>query len=176
MPSLPRAAMARSEAGVSKNCACRSLSASVRAAVVGAAVMGRAVVMEAMVMGTMDQQDRTADPIEPRVPPVEWLGVRIKGDRLWWQRVDLLRQSRRIDRDLPTAIGLSARLPDSLSRLPFNRDLRGEVAAILKGLYWNKCCVRRARGYLPATARQGRQQCDSQNRDAHINLPKKSGT
>jgi len=119
--------------------------------------------MEAMVMGTTDQDDRTADPIEPRVPPVVRLGVGIEGDHLWRQRVDLLRQSRRIHRDLPAAIGLSARLPDGLSGLPSNRDLRGEIAAILKGrLCWNECCVRRAWGDLPDTARQDQQNCDTQ--------------
>jgi hypothetical protein len=130
-------------------------------------MVGRAIVMEIMVMvKTMGQEDRTADkqrPIEPRIPPVIWLGVGIQIDRLWRQRVDLLRQSRRIQRDLPAAIGLLARLPDGLSRLPFNRDLRGELAAILKGpLCWDECCVWRARGNLPGTARQYQRYCDTQ--------------
>ena len=144
--------------------ACRSPSASVRAAVVGPplvgpAMVGPAIVMEMMVtVKTTGQEDRTADkqrPIEPRVPPVVWLGVGIQIDRLWRQRVDLLRQAGRIQRDLPAAIGLLAGLSDGLSRLPFNRDLRGELAAILKGhLRWDECCVRRARGNRPDTARQ----------------------
>jgi hypothetical protein len=133
-------------------------------------MVGRTIVMETMVMGTVKttgQEDRTADkqrrPIEPRVPPVVWLGVGIQVDRLWRQRVDLLRQSRCIQRDLPAAIGLLARLPDGLSRLPLNRDLRGELAAILKGrLYRDECCVRRARGNLPDTARQDQHHCDTQ--------------
>ena len=161
--------------------ACRSPSASVKAAVVGPplvgpAMMGRAIVMEIMVMAkTMGQEDRTADkqrPIEPRVPPVGCLGVGIQIDRLWRQRVDLLRQAGRIQRDLPAAIGLLTGLPDGLSRLPFNRDLRGELAAIPKGrLCWDECCVRRARGNLPDTPRQDQHHCDTQKRDAHINLP-----
>ena len=122
--------------------ACRSPSASVKAAVVGPALagpalMGPAIVMEVMVMvETTGQEDRTADkqrPIEPRVPPVVRLGVGIQIDRLWRQCVNLLRQSRRIQYDLPASIGLLAGLSDGLSRLPFNRDLRGELAAILKG-------------------------------------------
>jgi hypothetical protein len=89
---------------------------------VGPAMVGRAIVMEIMVtVKTMGQEDRTADkqqrPIEPRVPPVVWLGVGIQIDRLWRQHVDLLRQARRILRDLPATIGLLARLPDGLSRL-----------------------------------------------------------
>ena len=150
--------------------ACRSPSASVKAAVMGPALVRRAIVMEIMVMETVKsarQKNRTADkeqrPIEPGVPPVVWLGVGIQIDRLWRQRVDLLRQSRRIQRDLPAAIGLLARLPDGLSRLPFNRDLRGELAAILKGpLCWDECCVWRARGNLPGTARQYQRYCDTQ--------------
>jgi len=127
---------------------------------VGPALVGRAIVMEMMMMvKTMGQENGTADkeqrPIEPRVPPVVWLGVGIQIDRLLRQRVDLLRQAGRIQRDLPAAIGLLAGLSDGLSRLPFNRDLRGELAAILKGhLRWDECCVRRARGNRPDTARQ----------------------
>jgi hypothetical protein len=91
--------------------ACRLPSASVKAAVVGPALVGRAIVMETIVMETvktMGQKNRTADkeqrPIEPRVPPVVWLGVGIQIDRLWRQRIDLLRQARRIQHDLPAPI------------------------------------------------------------------------
>ena len=135
---------------------------------VGSAMVGPAIVMEIMAMETVTigQEYRTADkqrPIEPRVPPIVRLGVGIQIDGLWRQRVDLLRQSRRIQRDLPAPIRLLARLPDGLSPLAFNRHLCGEVAAILKGdLCWDECCVRRARGNLPGTARQDRHHCDTQ--------------
>ena len=135
---------------------------------VGSAMVGPGIVMEIMAMETVTigQEYRTADkqrPIEPRVPPIVRLGVGIQIDGLWRQRVDLLRQSRRIQRDLPAPIWLLARLPDGLSRLPFNRDLRGELAAILKGhLRWDECCVRRARGNRPDTARQDQHHCDTQ--------------
>ena len=123
--------------------------------------------MEMMVMvKTTGQEDGAADkqrPIEPWVPPVVWLGVGIQIDRLWRQRVDLLRQAGRIQSDLPAAIGLLAGLSYGLSRLPVNRDLRGELAAILKGrLCWGECCVRRTQGNLPDTARQDQQHCDTQ--------------
>ena len=129
-------------------------------------MVGSAIVMEMMMMvKTMGQEDRTADkqrPIEPRVPPVVRRGVGIQRDRLWRQGVDLLRQSRCIQRDLPTPIRPLARLADSLSRLPFNRDLRGELAAILKGhLCWDECCVRRAWGDLSRTTRQDQHHCNT---------------
>jgi hypothetical protein len=141
-----------------------SLSASVRAAVVETAMVGRAIVTKVV---AVDQEGGTADkgrrPVEPRVPPPVWLGVGIQGDWLWRQRIDLLRQSGRIHRDLPTAIGLSAGLADGLSRLPFNPDLRGEVAAILKvRLCLDESCVRRVRGSLPDTARQNQHHGDDQ--------------
>jgi hypothetical protein len=133
-------------------------------------MVGHAIMMEIMVMKAVyatGQENRTADkerrPIEPRVPPRVRFGVRIQVDRLWRQRVDLLRQSRRIQRDLPVSIRLLARLPGGLSRLSFNRDLRGELAAILKGrLCWDKCSVRRAWWNLPGTPRQDQHHCDSQ--------------
>jgi hypothetical protein len=148
-------------------------SSSVRGAVVGPSMVGSArvgpaIVMEIMVtVKTMGQEDRTADkqqrPIEPRVPPVVRLGVGIQIDRLWWQRVDLLRQSRCIQRDLPAPIWLLARLADGLSRLPFNRDLRGELAAILKAHpRWDERSVRRTRGNRPDTARQDKHRCNTQ--------------
>ena len=142
-------------------------AAVVGPALAGPALMGPAIVMEVMVMvKTTGQEDGTADkqrPIEPRVPPVVRLGVGIQIDRLWRQCVDLLRQAGRIQCDLPAAIGLLAGLSDGLSRLPFNRDLRGELAAILKGrLCWGECCVRRTQGNLPDTARQDQHHCDTQ--------------
>jgi hypothetical protein len=125
--------------------------------------------MEMMAMETVkaiSHEYRIADkqrPVEPRVPPVVRLGVGIQVHGLWRQRVDLLRQSRRIQRDLPTSIWLQARLSNGLSRLPFNRDLRGELAAVLKGRpYWRECRVRQARGNLPGTARQDQQHRDTQ--------------
>jgi hypothetical protein len=132
-------------------------------------MVGRAIVMEMMMMmvKTTSQENGTAykeqRPIEPRVPPVVWLRVGIQIDRLWRQRIDLLRQAGRVQYDLPGAIRLLARLADGLSRLPFNRDLRGELAAILKGhLRWDDCCVRRARGNRPGTTRQDQYYCDTQ--------------
>jgi hypothetical protein len=133
----------------------------------GPAMVGRAIVMEMMMMvKTMGQENRTTDkeqrPIEPRVPPVVWLGVGIQRDGLRRQCVDLLRQAGRIQRDLPAPIWLLARLADGLSGLPLNRDLRGELAAILKGhLRWDDCCVRRARGNRPGTPCQDQHYCDS---------------
>src|ERR1700704_3875054 len=102
--------------------------------------MGKATMVEPiMVMEmvkTMGEENRTADkerrPIEPGIPPVVWLGVRIQIGRLWRQRVDLLRQAGRILRDLPAAIPLPARLPDGLLRLSSNHHLRGERAAIVR--------------------------------------------
>src|SRR5262245_21277443 len=102
-------------------------------------------------------------PIEPGVPPVVRLRVGIQIHGLGRHRVDLLRQSRRIQPDLPTPVWLLARLSDGLSWLPFNRDLHGELAAVLKGrLCWDECCVQRARGNLPDTARQDQHHCDTQ--------------
>jgi hypothetical protein len=123
--------------------------------------------MENMVMvDATGQEDRTADkhwPIEPGVPPVGWLGVGIQRDRLGWQRVDLLRQAGRVQRDLPAAVGLLARLTDGLLLLSFNRDRRGELAASPKGrLRWDECGVGRTRGNGPDTARQDQYQCDAQ--------------
>lgn len=134
---------------------------------VGPAMVGRAIVTEIMVMSkTMGQEDRPADkqrPIEPGVPPVGWLGVRRQIDRLWRQRVDLLRQAGRVQRDLPAAIGLLARLTDGLLLLSFNHDRRGKLAASPKGhLRWDECCLGRARGDRPDTARQDQHQCDTQ--------------
>jgi hypothetical protein len=133
--------------------------------------------METMVMETvktMGQKNRTADkeqrPIEPGVPPVVWLGVGIQIDRLWRQRIDLLRQSRRVQHDLPAPISLRAHLADGLSQLPFNRDLRGELAAILKfaprrtlgQLCLDGRRVRRVRHGLPHTPHQDQHYCDTQ--------------
>ena len=134
------------------------------APLMGPAMVGGAIVMEMMmVVKTRGQEDRTADkpqrPIEPRVPPVVRLGVGVQRDGLRRQRVDLLRQAGRIERDLPAAIGLLAHLAHGLSRLPVNRDLRGELAAILKG---HLRCVRRARVYRPGTPRQDQHYCDTQ--------------
>src|SRR5258707_14908734 len=102
--------------------------------------MGKATMVEAiMVMEmvkTMGKENRTAGkkrrPIEPGIPPVVWLGVRRQIDRLWRQRVDLLRQTGRILRDPPAAIRLLARLPRGLLRLPSDPHLPGELAAILR--------------------------------------------
>src|SRR5437016_1291313 len=92
------------------------------------------MVMEAV--KTVGQENRTANkerwPIEQGIPVV-LLGIGIQTDRLWRQRIDLLRQAGRIQRDLPAAIRLPARLPNGLSRLSFDRHLHGELAAILKG-------------------------------------------
>src|SRR4051794_39565711 len=97
-----------------------------------AAVMEPIMVMETV--KTMEQENRTAGkerrPIDPGIPPVVWVGVRIQIDRLRGQRVDLLRQSGRILRDLPAAIRQLAHLPDGLLRLSSNRHLRSELAAI----------------------------------------------
>ena len=118
--------------------------------------MGKAIVVESMVepimvmetvepimvmetMKTMDEENRTAKkrrPIKPGIPPVVWLGVRIQIDRLWRQRVDLLRQTGRILRDPPAAIRLLARLPDGLLRLSSNHHLHGELVAILRSALW----------------------------------------
>ena len=141
-----------------------------------------ALVTDTMVMEavkTMDQKNRTADkerrPIEQGIPV--WLGVGIQGvgigiqtDRLGRQRVDLLRQAGRIQRDLPAAIELLARYPGGVLRLPSNRHLRGEVAAILNvalrcslgHLCWAGRCVHCARRDLPRTPRQDRQCRDTQ--------------
>jgi hypothetical protein len=102
--------------------------------------MGKATVVEPiMVMEmvkTTGEENRTADkkrrPIEPGIPPVVWHGVRIQIDRLWRQRVDLLRQAGRILRDPPAAIRLLARLPDGLLRLSSDHHLHGELVAILR--------------------------------------------
>jgi len=84
-------------------------------------------------------------------------------DGLGRQSVDLLRQSRSVQRDLPASILLLARLPDSLCLLLFNHDRRGERAAILRECpCWNKSCVRRAGRNLSRTARQNQQGCDTQ--------------
>ena len=110
----------------------------VRPATVGRAMMGGAIVVEIMAMKTVKpigQEYRTAGkqrPIEPRVPPVVRLGISGWMDGLWRQGVDLLRQSGRIQRDLPTSIRLLARLSDGLSLLPLNRDRHCELAAVLK--------------------------------------------
>jgi hypothetical protein len=133
--------------------------------------------METMVMETvktMGQKNRTADkeqrPIEPGIPPVVWLGVRRQIDRLWRQRVDLLRQAGRILRDPPAAIRLLARLPDGLLRLPSNHHLHGELAAIRRSALWltlgHLCLVGRwvcrARRDLRRTRRQDQHSCDTQ--------------
>ena len=80
------------------------------------------MVMETPPVKTMGQENRTADkeqrPIEPRIPPVVWLGVGVQIDRLGRQRIDLLRQSRRIQRDLPAAIRLLARWPTACRGCP----------------------------------------------------------
>src|SRR5882762_6868092 len=129
-----------------------------------AALMEPIMVME--MVKTMGEENRTADkerrPIEPGIPPVVWLGVRIQIDRLWRQRVDLLRQAGRILGDLPAAIRLLARLPDGLLRLSSNHHLRGELVAILRfalRLALGHLClggrwVRRARRDLRRTACQ----------------------
>ena len=126
----------------------------------------RPVVMEMMVMAnTVGQEDRTADkkrPIEPGVPRVEWLGW-IRINRLWRQRVDLLRQAGRVHRDLPAAVGLLARLTDGLLLAPFNGDRCGELAASPGSkLRWDERRVRRAWGNWPAAGRQDRHQGDTQ--------------
>jgi hypothetical protein len=120
--------------------------------------MGPAIVMESMVIETvtMGQENRASDkeqrPIEPRIPVVL---LRIQTDRLWRQRVGLLRQAGRVQRDLPVAIRLLACLPDGLSLLAFNRHLHGELAAILKRrLCWDECHIRRVRGNLSSTSLQ----------------------
>ena len=127
----------------------------------------RPVVMEMMVMAdTVGQEDRTADkkrPIEPGIPPVEWLGVGIGINRLWRQRIDLLRQAGRVQRDLPAAVGLLARSADGLLLLTFNSHRHGEVAASPKGCRrWNEGRVRRVRGSGCDTARQDQYQGDTQ--------------
>src|SRR5262245_41153845 len=135
--------------------------------------MRPAVLLEMMAMemaNTTGHEYRTVDkpwPIEPGVSPVVrlWVGHLIHGR---WrgrrrQRVDLLRQSRRIQSDLPAPVQLLARLSDGLSRLPFNRDPRGEVAAILKvRLRRHERGVRHARGSLPGTGRQDGHHGDTQ--------------
>src|SRR3954467_5524319 len=99
-----------------------------------ATVMGSAVVRAAMVveMVTMDQENRTAHkvrwPVEQGIPII-LPRVRIQTERLRRQDVDLLRQARRIQRDLLAAIRLPARLPNGLSLLAFHRHVDGLVAA-----------------------------------------------
>ncbi|MGZ5861468.1 MAG: hypothetical protein ACXWI5_11650, partial [Croceibacterium sp.] len=155
----------------------RSPPASVKTAVPEAPV-GKATVVEPIVVmdmvKTMGEENRTADkkrrPIEPGIPPVVWLGVRIQIDRLWRQRVDLLRQAGRILRDPPAAIRLLARLPDGLLRLSSDHHLHGELAAILAvalrltlgRLHLGKRRVCRARRDLGRARRQGQHHCDSQ--------------
>jgi hypothetical protein len=140
--------------------------------------MGKATMVEPiMVMDmvkTMGQENRTADkkrrPIEPGIPPVVWLGVRIQMDRLWRQHVDLLRQAGRILRDPPAAIRLLARLPDGLLRLPSNHHLHGELVAILRfalrltsgHLCLGRRRVCRARRDLRRARRQDQHPCDTQ--------------
>jgi hypothetical protein len=123
---------------------------------------------------TMGEENRTAGkkrrPIEPGIPPVVWLGVRRQIDRLWRQRVDLLRQAGRILRDPPAAVRLLARLPNGLLRLPSNHHLHGELAAIRRSALWltlgHLCLVGRwvcrARRDLRRTRRQDQHPCDTQ--------------
>ena len=143
-------------------------AATVRAATVRAAMIRAATVMETVTLG---QENRTSDkeqrPVEPRVPVI-LLGIRVQADRLWRQRVDLLRQTGSIQRYLATAMRLPTRLPDGLLFLALNRHLHGELAAILKS--WDECSVRCVRGNLPDAPRHDRHHADTQ-RDAHINLP-----
>jgi len=125
-----------------------------------------AAVLETMMVKARGQEDRATDkprPIEPGVPPVGWLGIRIRIDRLWRQRVNLLRQAGRVQRNLPTAIGLLARLTGGLLLLPFNHDLHGELAASPEGhLRRGKCSIGRARRNRADTARQEQRQCGTQ--------------
>jgi hypothetical protein len=116
----------------------------VKTAVGKTAPMAKAALVEPIMVvemvKTMGEENRAADkerrPIEPGIPPVVWLGVRIQIDRLWRQRVDLLRQTGRILRDPPAAIRLLARLPDGLLRLSSNHHLHGELVAILRSALW----------------------------------------
>lgn len=132
----------------------------------GPAMVGRAIVPETMMVKARGQEDRATDkprPIEPGVPPVGWLGIRIRIDRLWRQRVNLLRQAGRVQRNLPTAIGLLARLTGGLLLLSFNHDLHGELAASPEGhLRRGECSIGRARGNRADTARQEQRQRGTQ--------------
>jgi hypothetical protein len=150
----------------------------VKAAVAKPTPMVKATMVEPiMVMEmvkTMGEENRTADkerrPIEPGIPPVVWLGVRRQIDRLWRQRVDLLRQAGRILRDPPAAIRLLARLPNGLLRLSSNHHLYGELVAILRSALWltlghlrlggRQVC--RARRDLRRARRQDQHHCDTQ--------------
>lgn len=141
------------------------------AASVKAAMVESAMVME--MVEAMSRENRTADeerwPIEPGIPVV-LLGVGIRADRLWRQRVDLPRQAGCIQRDLPRAIQPLTRFPGGLLRLSCNHHLHGELTAIPKvipgrrqdHLCLRRCHVRRGRGSLSLTSRQSRHRCNTQ--------------